>query len=134
MTEKRIAVIPIIKKKRKKQICLVTSRTKKNWILPTGKYERKHSNKQVAELEAFEEAGLIGRLDKEFCETITYKKAGSGKKRQLKLYLMQVVKIQERWPEKKQRKREMIPAKLLKTQVSDKQLAKKLDKILGCVG
>lgn len=130
MTEKRIAVIPIIKKKNKKQICLVTSRSKKNWILPTGKYERKHTHKRVAMLEAFEEAGLIGRLDNSFCETFTYKKSGSGQKRHIKLFRMTVTKIHKKWPEKKQRKRELIPAKLLKSQVSDKQLAKKLDRIL----
>jgi 8-oxo-dGTP pyrophosphatase MutT (NUDIX family) len=130
MTEKRIAVVPILKKKRKQQVCLVTSRTKKHWIVPTGKYESDHSNKQVAMLEAFEEAGLIGRLDKKFCETFTYKKSGSGQKRKIKLYRMKVTKMHSNWPEKKQRKRELIPAKLLKSQVSDKQLAKKLNKVL----
>ena len=130
MTEKRISVIPIVKKKRKKQVCLVTSRTSKHWILPTGKYERKHSDKGVAILEAFEEAGVVGKLDKAFCETFTYKKSGSGRKRRIKLYLMQVTKIQKKWPEKKQRKRELIPAKSIKSQVSDKVLAKKLDKFI----
>lgn len=130
MTEKRIAVVPIIKKKRKKQVCLVTGRTSKNWIVPTGKYERKHTSKRVAVLEAFEEAGLIGKLDKAFCETFTYKKSGSGQKRHIKLYRMEVTKIRKKWPEKKQRKRELIPTKLIKSQVSDKHLAKKLYKIL----
>ena len=130
MAEKRIAIIPIIKKKSKKHVCLVTTKTSKSWIVPTGKYESDRTHRAVAMLEAYEEAGLVGKLDKAFQKEFTYKKSGSGQKRHIRLYRMDVTKVCKAWPEKKQRKRDLIPVKSLKAHVTDKNLAKKLSKIL----
>lgn len=130
MKEKRIAVLPLVKKKRKRKVCLVTGRITGKWIPPTGKYEPHISHKRVAALEAFEEAGLIGKLDKKFCKKITYKKSGSGHKRTLKIYRMRVTKVFKDWPEKKQRKRELFAINKIKQAVSDKKLAKKLAKLI----
>ncbi len=66
MPKQRIAVLPLIEVRGKQKVFLVTSRFSGHWILPTGKYEDLLSNKQVAVLEAFEEAGVAGSIDKKY--------------------------------------------------------------------
>jgi 8-oxo-dGTP pyrophosphatase MutT (NUDIX family) len=46
-------------------VMLVTSRTRRRWILPKGKIGRRMLPSRSAEREAFEEAGVLGRLSKE---------------------------------------------------------------------
>lgn len=47
------------------RVMLVTSRTRHRWILPKGKVGRRMLASRSAEREAFEEAGVLGRLSKE---------------------------------------------------------------------
>jgi 8-oxo-dGTP pyrophosphatase MutT (NUDIX family) len=126
MSNKRIAVIPIFKIKGKKNLFLVTSRLSGQWILPTGKYEDLLSHKQVAALEAFEECGVVGSIDKKFCKTISARISNKGPKRKLRLYRMYVDKIHKKWPEKGQRKRILVPLNKLTKWISNKNFAKQL--------
>ena len=45
-------------------VMLVTSRTRRRWIIPKGKIGSRVLASRSAEREAFEEAGVIGRLNK----------------------------------------------------------------------
>lgn len=124
MKQKRVAVIPVVKKKKKCKVFLVTSRDRQKWILPTGKHEKKMSDKKVAMLEAFEEAGVIGRIDNSFCKLIEVSSPSGKKKRKTKLYLIKVSKQLKRWPEKKERKRKLVDLKRMPRFVKDKKLKK----------
>ncbi len=47
------------------RVLLVTSRTRRRWILPKGKVAPRMLPGRSAEREAFEEAGVLGRLAKD---------------------------------------------------------------------
>ena len=124
MAQRRVAVIPVINKNNKQKVCLVTSRDKRKWILPTGKHEKKLSDEKVALLEAYEEAGLKGKLDKSFCKKLDVSSPSGKKKRKTKLFLIKVDKQLKDWPEKKQRRRVMVNLENLHQYINDKKLKK----------
>ena len=55
-------------------VCLVTTRTQRRWVIPKGHIEDGHTPAEAAAREAWEEAGLRGRIDPEPLGTFTYKK------------------------------------------------------------
>ena len=126
MAQKRVAVIPVIRKNNKCKICLVTSREERKWILPTGKHEKKRSDREVAVLVAFEEAGVVGKIDKKFCKSLHVASPSGKKKRKTTLYLIRVDKRLKQWPEKKQRRRAMVEQARLGRYLADKKLKKLL--------
>ena len=132
MPQKRIAVIPVVKKDKKCRIYLVTSRYKCKWILPTGKHEKHLTDKEVALLEAYEEAGVEGRLDKSFCKSLNVLSPSGRKKRKTKLYLIEVNKQFKKWPEKKERRRKLVNIDKLDDFVCDKKLSRKIRSHLSC--
>ena len=132
--EKRIAVLPVLmkkckhKKKRKKKckIYLVTSREQGQWIIPTGKLEKNLSNRRVALLEAFEEAGILGKLDQQFKVQVLLQSPRGKTKRKTIVFLLYVKRILSHWPEKSERKRKSISIESYIETVSDKKLKRKL--------
>lgn len=129
--QKRVAVIPLIKKKNNNKICLVTGRGTGNWMLPTGKHEKRRTNRQVAILEAFEEAGLIGKIDKKFCKSVILQSPSGNKKRKTTLFLIRVDKQLKHWPEKEQRRRATVKLRDLEHYITDKKLQKLLKQELN---
>lgn len=124
--QKRVAVIPLIKDKHHNKICLVTGRGTGNWMLPTGKHEKRRTNRQVAILEAFEEAGLLGKIDKKFCKSVILQSPSGNKKRKTTLFLIRVDKQLKQWPEKKERRRTAVKLCDVKRYITDKKLQKLL--------
>lgn len=89
-------------------VLLVTSRETKRWILPKGQPERKLSPPQVAETEAYEEAGLIGTVFKApFAHYDSYKRLKNGKEVPclMRVYLLEVSHELSAWPEMDERER-----------------------------
>lgn len=89
-------------------VLLVTSRETKRWILPKGQPEPKLAPHQVAETEAYEEAGLIGTVFKSpFAEYDSFKRLKNGKEVPclMRVYLLEVTHELNAWPEKDQRER-----------------------------
>lgn len=130
----RVAVLPILMKKydakkkpeKKRKIFLVTSRDQGQWIIPTGKLEKKKSNRRVAQLEAFEEAGVIGKLDEKFKLCVLLESPCGKKKRKTIVFLLHVKEILTHWPEKHERRRKAINLIKYANKVSDKKLKHKL--------
>lgn len=131
---KRVAVLPILvkKSKRKKKckkkckIYLVTSREQGQWIIPTGKLEKNLSNRRVALLEAFEEAGILGKLDEQFKVEVLLQSPRRKKKRKTIIFLLHVKRILNHWPEESERKRKSMSIERYVKTVSDKKLKRKL--------
>ncbi len=135
---KRVAVLPILmensknkkkhgkKRKKKCKIYLVTSRVQGQWIIPTGKLEKNLSNRRVALLEAFEEAGILGKLDAQFKVHVQLQRPCGKKTRTTIVFLLYVKRILNHWPEESQRKRKAISIESYIETVSDKKLKKKL--------
>ena len=62
---KQSASIPYRIERGRLRVLLVTSRTRRRWILPKGKIAPRMLPGRSAEREAFEEAGVLGRLAKD---------------------------------------------------------------------
>jgi len=62
---KQSASIPYRIDQGRLRVLLVTSRTRRRWILPKGKVAPRMLPGRSAEREAFEEAGVLGRLAKD---------------------------------------------------------------------
>lgn len=91
----------------KLQICLVTSRTRKRWILPKGWPMHKQTPAAAAATEAWEEAGLTGRSPDTCLGAYSYlKPLGAGSAPVITMvYPLQVTRVHKKWPEKSQRRR-----------------------------
>jgi 8-oxo-dGTP pyrophosphatase MutT (NUDIX family) len=104
MLQKQYGVIPWLTRSGKMKIILVSSRSRGQWIVPKGNLIPKRSKRESALQEAYEEAGLKGKLDKNFkYRLFIYSR---GVKTDLTLYAMRVERqMLKKWPESHQRKR-----------------------------
>jgi 8-oxo-dGTP pyrophosphatase MutT (NUDIX family) len=89
-------------------VMLVTSRGTRRWIIPKGNPEKGKTGAEVAAIEAFEEAGLLGEVwNKPIGHYLAPKHLTSGKIVQcaIEVYRMDVEEVLDDWPEKGQRAR-----------------------------
>jgi len=84
------------------QVCLITSRSGRRWIIPKGMMEVGKTAAEIALQEAWEEAGLVGVLGSPV-GTYEYEKYGGTCL--VTVYLMQVHAAREHWPESGERRR-----------------------------
>lgn len=106
-------------------LVLVTNRTGTRWILPKGQPEATLSDKKVAMMEAYEEAGVLGDIDKKIDPVEIEVQTNRGKVR-LIIYPMRIRKLTNRFPESKFRRRLLLDSE---------QAMRKLDKkpLKACV-
>jgi 8-oxo-dGTP pyrophosphatase MutT (NUDIX family) len=96
---RQAAVIPIWDG----QVCLVTSRSAKRWVVPKGCMEPGKTSGEIALQEAWEEAGLVGVLQPDPIGTYHYEKAGFTC--HVTVFIMRVTTSVESWPEQDFRQR-----------------------------
>lgn len=89
-------------------IMLITSRETKRWIIPKGRPEKKLQPYEVAAREAFEEAGLVGKIAKK--PSLAFRsekrlKTGEMRDAVVEVYLLEVERELDDWQEKHQRER-----------------------------
>lgn len=92
----------------KPEILLITSRETRRWILPKGWVENSVKPYDTAALEAFEEAGVRGRIKKKPIGSYIYEKRldnGGGVLCQVSVHLLKVAEELDDWPEKAERER-----------------------------
>lgn len=87
------------------EILLVTSRDTGRWVLPKGWPMKGRHLRKAAQIEAFEEAGVVGKTGKQALGTYTYDKDGVVPCR-VSVYPLPVEALRGEWPEKDQRQRE----------------------------
>lgn len=101
------AVLPYQLENGEPQVLMVTSRGRGRWVLPKGHIEDGQNDREAAIQEAFEEAGVNGRLADTKLGTYSYKKydrpGEPGYK--VKVYPMQVDSLENTWPEMSERDR-----------------------------
>jgi 8-oxo-dGTP pyrophosphatase MutT (NUDIX family) len=113
---RQAAAIPI----RDGQVCLVTSRSGKRWVIPKGCLEPGKTAGEIALQEAWEEAGLLGLLSPEPVGSYLYEKFGNN--HFVTVFVMQVTDATEDWPEHDLRERVWLdPAQALE-RIDDKGL------------
>lgn len=87
-------------------VMLITSRETKRWVLPKGWPEKKLRGDEVAAKEAFEEAGLVGRVAPHPISGFLYLKRledNRWRRCHVGVYPLQVEKELDDWPERDQR-------------------------------
>ena len=110
---RQAAVIPI----HDGQICLVTSRSGKRWVIPKGKIDPEHTPIEAALVEAWEEAGLVGLVKGDTIGSFYYEKL--GKTYHVIVFVMEVTSVAEAWPEQAIRQREWLDVESAASRVID---------------
>ncbi len=113
------------------EILLVTSRTTGRWLIPKGGVMANFVDMNAARQEAFEEAGVTGRMQRKSIGTYTYSKLDAGYPAQLcrvKVYALEVVHELRAWPEMTQRKRRWYAVKDALKRVGERDLRKIVQK------
>ncbi|MBO6520001.1 MAG: NUDIX hydrolase [Rhodospirillales bacterium] len=89
------------------KVLMVTSRGRGRWVLPKGGIEEGQSAQEAAVAEAYEEAGIRGRVADSKIGTYTYSKVDQPEKcaYHVRVYPMTVSHMSDDWPEKDQRDR-----------------------------
>jgi 8-oxo-dGTP pyrophosphatase MutT (NUDIX family) len=88
------------------EILLVTSRETGRWVIPKGWPIRSKSRRQVAALEALEEAGVEGRVAKEPLGEFDYAKVlrlGETQACRVTVFALEVTTQRDEWRERAQR-------------------------------
>jgi 8-oxo-dGTP pyrophosphatase MutT (NUDIX family) len=119
-------VIPL----RDGQICVVSSRSGKRWVVPKGCLEPGKTAAEIALQEAWEEAGLVGVLQPEPVGTFFYEKAGQTC--HVTVYLMTVTDAAERWPEQPIRQRSWLPVEKALARIDDPGLRQLIREAMTC--
>ena len=88
------------------EIMLVTSRGTRRWIIPKGWPKRGMPPYDTAAKEAFEEAGVIGKVTKRPIGSYPYDKIlekGDKASCRVQVFALRVTHQRKRWPEKRER-------------------------------
>ena len=96
---RQAAALPL----RKGRVCLITSRNGKRWVIPKGWIEPGQTAGETALQEAWEEAGLLGALDREPIGSYLYEK--EGQTYHVIVFVMRVTQVAQDWQERSFRQR-----------------------------
>lgn len=115
-------VIPFWIKNNEIQIMLITSRSGKRWVIPKGTIESDLSSLESAEKEAFEEAGVLGNAHASEIGKYQYNKWGGTCT--VEVFLLEVEKVLQEWPESQFRQREWLKVEEAAARVNEEALKK----------
>jgi phosphohistidine phosphatase len=101
-------VIPFRRKKGAIEICLIRNKGRKKWKIPKGFVDPGESVEQAALKEAWEEAGLTGKLVGAPIGSYEYDKWGLTLS--VSVFLMEVTHQKDKWEESRFRERAWSPA------------------------
>lgn len=89
------------------QVVLVTNKSGTRWVIPKGHMEPNDPSAGFrAGQEAWEEAGVNGKLDTEPLGSFPYSKRGGDYR--VQVFLLRNCTVSDRWPEAKKRKRVLV--------------------------
>ena len=123
------AALPFRKDQGRLLVLLVTSRETRRWVVPKGWPEKGMKSYQVAELEAFEEAGLKGDIAKTPIAAFEYVKLLDAKRKMnclVEVFPLMVRTELEQWPEQHQRRRAWMLPQEAASRVAEKGLKRLL--------
>lgn len=115
------------------EVLLVTSRDTGRWIVPKGWPWRKVPDYKAAAGEAWEEAGVRGRISSEVIGTFTYLKRRNSESHlvSVSVFVLEVVEEAGDWPEIKQRRRQWFAPDEAAGLVDEPDLKKLLQSLAG---
>jgi 8-oxo-dGTP pyrophosphatase MutT (NUDIX family) len=108
----------------KVQFCIVTSRRSGRWIVPKGWPMNGETPMDAAATEAFEEAGVRGKISPRPVGVFSYYKVRSENELPCMavVYPLKVKKVLKRWPEDKERTRKWVSRKKAAAMVDNPEL------------
>lgn len=131
--KKQIAALPLrVSRRGKVRVMLVTSRETKRWVMPKGWPMDGKKPWRAAEIEAMEEAGLIGKMSRDAIGTYDYKKkmaSGKNVRCRVRLYPMHVKRLKKHWPERGERRRKWFSPKRASKLVKEPELSNILEEL-----
>ena len=104
----QVAALPWRKRGERIEILLITSRETQRWVIPKGWPMANLAAFNAAKREAFEEAGVDGRVRRTAIGRYTYSKRAADGSRQaclVTVYALNVLQQHRAWPERGQRRR-----------------------------
>lgn len=122
---RQVGALPWRKRGGAIEILLVTSRTTGRWLIPKGGVMAQFVDMNAARQEAFEEAGVLGRMQRRTIGTYTYRKIDTGGPAQLcrvKVFALEVVHELKIWQEMTQRRRHWFAVKDAVKRVGERDL------------
>jgi 8-oxo-dGTP pyrophosphatase MutT (NUDIX family) len=105
---RQCAALPLSREGEELRVLLVTSRETRRWVLPKGWIEKRVSPAAQAAQEAYEEAGIRGRIAKAPIGEYAYPKRlanGASVTCRVAVYPLEVEFLLESWPEMAERER-----------------------------
>jgi ADP-ribose pyrophosphatase YjhB (NUDIX family) len=114
------------------QVMLITSRETRRWVIPKGWPMEGKKPHRVAELEAFQEAGIKGIVSKKPIGTYPYAKALAGGGERLcfvEVFLLRVTVEAANWPEKAERRRAWFKPEEAADKVDEVSLARIIEDV-----
>jgi ADP-ribose pyrophosphatase YjhB (NUDIX family) len=121
-TLRQSGVLPYQYKNGSIHILLVTTTSKKEWIIPKGNIEQDLTSRESALKEAAEEAGVKGVITGESIGSYTFQKKKTGKICSVEVFPMKVGKEMIEWEEEGKRKRRWCTPEEAADRVSNPQL------------
>lgn len=115
----RLGTMPFLMKNDKLHLVLVKNRSGSKWILPKGQAEDDLTRPEVAMLEAFEEAGVVGRLTPGIRGQCRIQDSYT-----LHIYPLKVVTILKKWPESSFRKRAVVKYEKALSMLDDPEIVR----------
>jgi 8-oxo-dGTP pyrophosphatase MutT (NUDIX family) len=106
-------------------VMLVTSRDSGRWVLPKGWEKKRLSAPDLAALEAFEEAGLLGEIATDPIGFYSYSKGmpdGTAVRCDVRVFAMRVAELLDDWPERAERQRRWFTLAEAAQQVEERDL------------
>ncbi len=125
-TRQQYAALPYMQSGERVDVLLITRRRSGRWIIPKGWPEAPLSGPELAALEAYEEAGLKGRIGKKSIGSFSYIKQledGSKIKCEVTVYPLRVNAQYLDWPEKGQRQLRWLKKKKAVELIEELELA-----------
>lgn len=109
----------------KVQFCLVTARRSGRWIVPKGWPMNGQTPMDAAATEAYEEAGVRGKIEPRPIGVFSYYKVRSQDELPCiaVVYPLKVKKVLQTWPERKERDRKWVSRKKAAALVDDAELS-----------
>ncbi|MEM8580761.1 MAG: NUDIX hydrolase [Pseudomonadota bacterium] len=132
----QVAALPYIMDKGKPRVLLVTSRETQRWVIPKGWPIQGLSAPDAAKVEAWEEAGIVGKISDRCLGFYAYHKSfpkSDPLPIVVAVYPMRVKALKDKFPEAGQRRRKWMSRKKAAERVQEPELRKILRKFDGSV-
>jgi 8-oxo-dGTP pyrophosphatase MutT (NUDIX family) len=112
------------------EVLLVTSRRTGRWVIPKGNLKKREARHECARREAYEEAGVTGKIGKKTIGRYAYFKQERQEWLTVSVYPLQVIQQEDEFPEMDFRQRLWLPAEKAATCLEEPDLRRLCELLL----